>query len=120
MMMAFMVALLRFFVAVGIALFVIAGGVGGWFYDTVPTLFGGLEIGAGPPPAGAESLLMRAVGAIAGVIAGLIAATFTFGVLALLLDIQSRLGRIGEALSEGAHFAPSRAGQPGKPLNYER
>lgn len=120
-MMAFMAALLRFFVAIGIALFVIAGGVAGWFYDATPALVGGLEIGATPPPTGAESIAMRLAGAIAGVVGGLIAATFTFGVFALLLDMHSRLGQIAEALGEGgARIPASRMGQTGKPLDYER
>lgn len=120
-MMAFMAALLRFFVSIGIALFVIAGGVGGWFYDTAPALVGGLDVGAGPPPAGAESIIMRIVGAIVGVIVGLIAATFTFGVLALLLDIHQRLGQVSEALTGGgASISAARVGQAGRPLNYER
>ena len=115
-MMAFMTALLRFFVAIGIALWIIAGGVLGWFYDALPLQSAGVN----PAQIADATAMTRAIGSILGCIAGLFAATFTFGVLALLLDIHSRLGRIGEALSEGAHFAPSRAGQPGKPLNYER
>ena len=120
-MMAFMTALLRFFVAIGVALFIITGGIAGWFYDTAPALVGGLEIATQPPAGGADSVLMRGVGAIVGLIAGLIAATFTFGVLALLLDMHARLGQISDALNEGGvRFSGPRTADGGRSLDWER
>lgn len=110
-MMSFITTLLRFFVAVAIALFVIFGGVAGWFYDALPTLTGAVDVSAVP----AASLATRILGVVAGAIAGLVLATFTFGVLALLLDIHDRLGRIIDTLA-GEAAVPG----DGRPLNYQR
>lgn len=118
-MMAFVVGMLRFFVAIGIALFVIAGGFVGWFYDAVPAMLGGMPGGAPALPE-AASPVMRGLGALAGTVGGLILAVFTFGLLALLLDIHSRLGTVCEALAEGGGAGRRAAAVGGKPLDYQR
>jgi hypothetical protein len=114
-MMAFMTALLRFFVAIGIALWIIAGGVLGWFYDALPLQSAGVN----PAQIADATAVTRAIASILGCIAGLFAATITFGVLALLLDIRDRLVIIADSAAGGRRV---QVGQniDGKPLNYER
>jgi hypothetical protein len=114
-MMAFMTALLRIFVAIGIALVIIGGAVSGWFLDALPLQSAGID----PARVGAPSLGLRATGAVFGLVGGLVLATVTFGVLALLLDIRDRLVSIDRALSvERKGRGEDKDGA--KTLNYER
>jgi hypothetical protein len=100
-MMAFMTSLLRFFVAVGIALWIIAGGLLGWFYDALPRAAGQLDMATPVLAAGPPTLELRVVGAVVGCVVGLCLATLTFGILALLLDIRDRLVIIAENAQVG-------------------
>ena len=117
--MAFMTALLRFFVAIGIALWIIAGGVLGWFYDALPGIAGSMDIGAAPAVVTEPAVAFRLIGAVVGCIVGLFLATVTFGVLALLLDIRDRLVVIADTTTGGRRVVVDQH-IDGKPLNYDR
>jgi len=99
--MAFMTSLLRFFVAIGIALWIIAGGVFGWFYETLPGAAGQLSVAAPAMPVAEPTLALRIVGSLVGCVVGLFFATVTFGVIALMLDIRDRLVIIADSAQGG-------------------
>ena len=92
-MMSFMAALLRAFVAIAIALFVIAGAAAGWFFDEFPIL--AKQISA---MTATDSPVTHALMALGGALAGLIAATMIFGLFAVLLDIRDKLIELRQTL----------------------
>ena len=106
--MAFMTSVLRFFVAIGIALLIIAGGVFGWFYDALPGAAQQFNLDASALAASQPTFALRAVGAVVGCVVGLFLATLTFGILALLLDIRDRLVIIAESGQAGRRMPTDR------------